>query len=149
MTLILRSKKLRCREIVFPRITQLWFQGFWLRRGRGAHRGPEPQGSLTAHLALQQVLSDSRFCGGLEVLAEWAPGLSHLRLSCNPIKDTGALKPLVRLRAMGQAGGQAGSWVQVGQVQRVPRSPCCPSQEKLKGLQNLELFGFEESQQLR
>ncbi|XP_065729904.1 acidic leucine-rich nuclear phosphoprotein 32 family member A-like [Phocoena phocoena] len=63
----------------------------------------------------KQVLSDSRFCGGLEVLAEWAPGLSHLRLSCNPIKDTGALKPL----------------------------------EKLKGLQNLELFGFEESQQLR
>ena len=46
------------------------------------------------------------------MVAAWSPGLSYLGLSCNPIKNTGALKPLVRPRMEGQAVRLLG--VQVG-----------------------------------
>ena len=50
--------------------------------------------------------------GGLEMVAVWSRGLSYLGLSCNPIKNTGGLKPLVRPRMEGKAVWLLG--VQVG-----------------------------------
>lgn len=49
---------------------------------------------------------------------------------------------------MGQAGGQTGPLVEVGQVLRAPKPPYCPSQENLKGFWNLELLTFDETLQL-
>uniref|UniRef100_F6TWN9 Acidic leucine-rich nuclear phosphoprotein 32 family member n=1 Tax=Ornithorhynchus anatinus TaxID=9258 RepID=F6TWN9_ORNAN len=42
-------------------------------------------------------LSDNRICGGLEVLAERTPNLTHLNLSGNKIKDINTLEPLKKL----------------------------------------------------
>ncbi|XP_009582990.1 PREDICTED: acidic leucine-rich nuclear phosphoprotein 32 family member A-like, partial [Fulmarus glacialis] len=39
-------------------------------------------------------LSDNRISGGLEVLAEKCPNLTHLNLSGNKIKDLGTIEPL-------------------------------------------------------
>lgn len=44
---------------------------------------------------LQLELSDNRISGGLEVLAEKCPNLTHLNLSGNKIKDLGTIEPLV------------------------------------------------------
>uniref|UniRef100_A0A672Q4P7 Acidic leucine-rich nuclear phosphoprotein 32 family member n=1 Tax=Sinocyclocheilus grahami TaxID=75366 RepID=A0A672Q4P7_SINGR len=41
-------------------------------------------------------LSDNRISGGLEVLAEKCPNLTHLNLSGNKIKDLSTIEPLVR-----------------------------------------------------
>uniref|UniRef100_A0A8C9EZF5 Acidic leucine-rich nuclear phosphoprotein 32 family member n=1 Tax=Pavo cristatus TaxID=9049 RepID=A0A8C9EZF5_PAVCR len=43
-------------------------------------------------------LSDNRISGGLEVLAERTPNLTHLNLSGNKIKDINTLEPLVSER---------------------------------------------------
>ncbi|RXM93945.1 Acidic leucine-rich nuclear phosphoprotein 32 family member A [Acipenser ruthenus] len=40
-------------------------------------------------------LSDNRISGGLEVLAEKCPNLTHLNLSGNKIKDLSTIEPLV------------------------------------------------------
>ncbi|NWI38561.1 AN32A protein, partial [Picathartes gymnocephalus] len=40
-------------------------------------------------------LSDNRISGGLEVLAEKCPNLTHLNLSGNKLKDLGTIEPLV------------------------------------------------------
>ncbi|KAM6409594.1 acidic leucine-rich nuclear phosphoprotein 32 family member A isoform 2-T2 [Rhynochetos jubatus] len=42
-------------------------------------------------------LSDNRISGGLEVLAEKCPNLTHLNLSGNKIKDLGTMEPLKKL----------------------------------------------------
>ncbi|XP_067872517.1 acidic leucine-rich nuclear phosphoprotein 32 family member B-like isoform X2 [Heterodontus francisci] len=42
-------------------------------------------------------LSDNRISGGLEVLAERTPSLTHLNLSGNKIKDINTLEPLKKL----------------------------------------------------
>ncbi|NXS05502.1 AN32B protein, partial [Oxylabes madagascariensis] len=42
-------------------------------------------------------LSDNRISGGLEVLAEKTPNLTHLNLSGNKIKDINTLEPLKKL----------------------------------------------------
>ncbi|KAJ7308202.1 hypothetical protein JRQ81_008721 [Phrynocephalus forsythii] len=42
-------------------------------------------------------LSDNRILGGLEVLAEKTPNLTHLNLSGNKIKDINTLEPLKKL----------------------------------------------------
>ncbi|MBN3303802.1 AN32B protein, partial [Amia calva] len=42
-------------------------------------------------------LSDNRISGGLDVLAEKLPNLTHLNLSGNKLKDISTLEPLVRL----------------------------------------------------
>ncbi|KFV07906.1 Acidic leucine-rich nuclear phosphoprotein 32 family member B, partial [Pterocles gutturalis] len=42
-------------------------------------------------------LSDNRISGGLEVLAERTPNLTHLNLSSNKIKDINTLEPLKKL----------------------------------------------------
>ncbi|XP_069480371.1 acidic leucine-rich nuclear phosphoprotein 32 family member B-like [Ambystoma mexicanum] len=42
-------------------------------------------------------LSDNRISGGLEVLAEKTPCLTHLNLSGNKIKDINTLEPLKKL----------------------------------------------------
>ncbi|XP_064013941.1 acidic leucine-rich nuclear phosphoprotein 32 family member A isoform X1 [Pogoniulus pusillus] len=42
-------------------------------------------------------LSDNRVSGGLEVLAEKCPNLTHLNLSGNKIKDLGTIEPLKKL----------------------------------------------------
>nr|XP_009931690.1 PREDICTED: acidic leucine-rich nuclear phosphoprotein 32 family member A [Opisthocomus hoazin] len=42
-------------------------------------------------------LSDNRISGGLEVLAEKCPNLTHLNLSGNKIKDLGTIEPLKKL----------------------------------------------------
>ncbi len=44
----------------------------------------------------QLELSDNRISGGLEVLAEKCPTLTHLNLSGNKIKDLSTIEPLVR-----------------------------------------------------
>lgn len=44
---------------------------------------------------LQLELSDNRISGGLEVLAEKCPNLTHLNLSGNKIKDLSTIEPLV------------------------------------------------------
>lgn len=43
----------------------------------------------------QLELSDNRISGGLEVLAEKCPNLTHLNLSGNKIKDLSTIEPLV------------------------------------------------------
>ncbi|NXU90650.1 AN32B protein, partial [Xiphorhynchus elegans] len=45
----------------------------------------------------QLELSDNRISGGLEVLAEKTPNLTHLNLSGNKIKDINTLEPLKKL----------------------------------------------------
>ncbi|KAG8594001.1 hypothetical protein GDO81_001029 [Engystomops pustulosus] len=45
-------------------------------------------------------LSDNRISGGLEVLAEKTPNLTHLNLSGNKIKDINTLEPLLPLMAL-------------------------------------------------
>ncbi|XP_075570265.1 acidic leucine-rich nuclear phosphoprotein 32 family member A isoform X4 [Pelecanus crispus] len=42
-------------------------------------------------------LSDNRISGGLEVLAEKCPNLTHLNLSGNKIRDLGTIEPLKKL----------------------------------------------------
>lgn len=46
-------------------------------------------------LVRQLELSDNRISGGLEVLAEKCPNLTHLNLSGNKIKDLSTIEPLV------------------------------------------------------
>uniref|UniRef100_A0A8C2RH84 Acidic leucine-rich nuclear phosphoprotein 32 family member n=1 Tax=Capra hircus TaxID=9925 RepID=A0A8C2RH84_CAPHI len=41
-------------------------------------------------------LSDDRICGGLDMLAEKLPNLTHLNLSGNKLKDISTLEPLVK-----------------------------------------------------
>lgn len=43
----------------------------------------------------QLELSDNRISGGLDVLAEKLPNLTHLNLSGNKLKDISTLEPLV------------------------------------------------------
>lgn len=58
---------------------------------------------------LQLELSDNRISGGLEVLAEKCPNLTHLNLSGNKIKDLSTIEPLVsRLGPSLCAGRKAG-----------------------------------------
>uniref|UniRef100_A0A3B4VCR7 Acidic leucine-rich nuclear phosphoprotein 32 family member n=1 Tax=Seriola dumerili TaxID=41447 RepID=A0A3B4VCR7_SERDU len=45
-------------------------------------------------------LSDNRISGGLEVLAEKCPNLTHLNLSGNKIKDLSTIEPLTRRSTM-------------------------------------------------
>lgn len=45
-------------------------------------------------------LSDNRISGGLEVLAEKCPNLTHLNLSGNKIKDLGTIEPLKKLDSL-------------------------------------------------
>ncbi|XP_075719358.1 acidic leucine-rich nuclear phosphoprotein 32 family member B-like isoform X2 [Rhinoderma darwinii] len=45
-------------------------------------------------------LSDNRISGGLEVLAERTPNLTHLNLSGNKIKDINTLEPLKKLNPL-------------------------------------------------
>ncbi|XP_069079018.1 acidic leucine-rich nuclear phosphoprotein 32 family member A isoform X1 [Pleurodeles waltl] len=45
-------------------------------------------------------LSDNRISGGLEVLAEKCPNLTHLNLSGNKIKDLGTIEPLKKLETL-------------------------------------------------
>lgn len=122
-----------------PAITQWWFQSFWLRRGSSGGPGAPGCPHGPSGNAPQLVLSDSCLSGGLEVLEERTPSLGHLSLSCDPIQDTEALRPLVRLQAVGSRWARSYG---------CPNLPYCPSQEKLKGLWNLELFNFKETQQL-
>lgn len=53
----------------------------------------------------QLELSDNRISGGLEVLAEKCPNLTHLNLSGNKIKDLSTIEPLVSPRNM-RGGGK-------------------------------------------
>lgn len=45
--------------------------------------------------SLQLELSENRISGGLDVLAEKLPNLTHLNLSGNKLKDIDTLEPLV------------------------------------------------------
>lgn len=45
-------------------------------------------------------LSDNNISGGLEVLAEKCPSLTHLNLSGNRIKDLGTIEPLKKLESL-------------------------------------------------
>ncbi|XP_037390456.1 acidic leucine-rich nuclear phosphoprotein 32 family member A isoform X4 [Pygocentrus nattereri] len=45
-------------------------------------------------------LSDNRISGGLEVLAEKCPNLTHLNLSGNKIKDLSTIEPLKKLESL-------------------------------------------------
>ncbi|XP_036391699.1 acidic leucine-rich nuclear phosphoprotein 32 family member A [Megalops cyprinoides] len=45
-------------------------------------------------------LSDNRISGGLEVLAERCPNLTHLNLSGNKIKDLSTMEPLKKLESL-------------------------------------------------
>ncbi|XP_065277990.1 acidic leucine-rich nuclear phosphoprotein 32 family member B isoform X3 [Emys orbicularis] len=49
------------------------------------------------HKLRKLELSDNRISGGLEVLAERTPNLTHLNLSGNKIKDINTLEPLKKL----------------------------------------------------
>uniref|UniRef100_A0A8C9L778 Acidic leucine-rich nuclear phosphoprotein 32 family member n=1 Tax=Pavo cristatus TaxID=9049 RepID=A0A8C9L778_PAVCR len=60
-------------------------------------------------------LSDNRISGGLEVLAERTPNLTHLNLSGNKIKDINTLEPLafaLSSRLCGCERPDLGSWPQ-------------------------------------
>lgn len=57
-------------------------------------------------LIFQLELSDNRISGGLDVLAERTPSLTHLNLSGNKIKDINTLEPLVRNWQMMKIEGQ-------------------------------------------
>lgn len=50
--------------------------------------------AITSRL-FQLELSDNRISGGLDVLAEKLPNLTHLNLSGNKLKDISTLEPLV------------------------------------------------------
>ena len=45
-------------------------------------------------------LSDNRICGGLDMLAEKLPDLTHLNLSGNKLKDISTLEPLKKLECL-------------------------------------------------
>lgn len=45
---------------------------------------------------MQIDLSDNKIADGLDTLVKQAPGITHLHLAGNKIKDVDALKPLVR-----------------------------------------------------
>jgi acidic leucine-rich nuclear phosphoprotein 32 family protein A/C/D len=45
-------------------------------------------------------LSDNKIADGLDTLVKRAPGLTHLHLAGNKIKDVDALKPLAELKAL-------------------------------------------------
>uniref|UniRef100_A0A4W2F7A1 Acidic leucine-rich nuclear phosphoprotein 32 family member n=1 Tax=Bos indicus x Bos taurus TaxID=30522 RepID=A0A4W2F7A1_BOBOX len=45
-------------------------------------------------------LSDNRICGGLDMLAEKLPNLTHLNLSGNKLKDISTLEPLKKLECL-------------------------------------------------
>lgn len=47
------------------------------------------------YIFLQLELSDNRIFGGLDMLAEKLPNLTHLNLSGNKLKDISTLEPLV------------------------------------------------------
>lgn len=47
------------------------------------------------YVLLQLELSDNRIFGGLDMLAEKLPNLTHLNLSGNKLKDISTLEPLV------------------------------------------------------
>ncbi|XP_035579078.1 acidic leucine-rich nuclear phosphoprotein 32 family member D [Zalophus californianus] len=49
------------------------------------------------HKLKKLELSDNRISGGLEVLAEKCPNLTHLNLSGNKIKDLSTIEPLKKL----------------------------------------------------
>lgn len=51
--------------------------------------------TVVALFSPQLELSDNRISGGLEVLAEKCPNLTHLNLSGNKIKDLSTIEPLV------------------------------------------------------
>lgn len=51
---------------------------------------------LFLSFVFQLELSDNRISGGLDVLAEKLPNLTHLNLSGNKLKDISTLEPLVR-----------------------------------------------------
>lgn len=52
-------------------------------------------GVCYVHFLLQLELSDNRIFGGLDMLAEKLPNLTHLNLSGNKLKDISTLEPLV------------------------------------------------------
>ncbi|XP_063505818.1 acidic leucine-rich nuclear phosphoprotein 32 family member B isoform X1 [Pongo pygmaeus] len=51
-------------------------------------------------------LSENRIFGGLDMLAEKLPNLTHLNLSGNKLKDISTLEPLTESRSVAQAGVQ-------------------------------------------
>lgn len=53
------------------------------------------------YILLQLELSDNRIFGGLDMLAEKLPNLTHLNLSGNKLKDISTLEPLVSKRGLG------------------------------------------------
>lgn len=53
---------------------------------------------FTNQLDEQLELSDNRISGGLEVLADKCPNLTHLNLSGNKIKDLSTIEPLVSMK---------------------------------------------------
>lgn len=56
-------------------------------------------GRILKNVCLSQLeLSDNRISGGLDVLAEKLPNLTHLDLSGNKLKDISTLEPLVCVR---------------------------------------------------
>lgn len=76
-------KKLKKVESIFATLNQVWcllVSGF---------------ASFDCWLVRQLELSDNRISGGLEVLAEKCPNLTHLNLSGNKIKDLSTIEPLV------------------------------------------------------
>lgn len=64
----------------------------------------------------QLELSDNRISGGLEVLAEKCPNLTHLNLSGNKIKDLSTIEPLVSPRNIGGEGQHSKQLVVVYQT---------------------------------
>lgn len=68
---------------------------------RGGELNPEmcklPAGLISPFTVIQLELSDNRISGGLDVLAEKLPNLTHLNLSGNKLKDISTLEPLVCL----------------------------------------------------
>ncbi len=50
---------------------------------------------ICVYVHFQLELSDNRISGGLDVLAEKLPNLTHLNLSGNKLKDISTLEPLV------------------------------------------------------
>lgn len=50
---------------------------------------------ISIYFSPQLELSDNRISGGLDVLAEKLPNLTHLNLSGNKLKDISTLEPLV------------------------------------------------------
>lgn len=61
----------------------------------------------------QLELSDNRISGGLEVLADKCPNLTHLNLSGNKIKDLSTIEPLVSeiLKCLDKKPNIQSSWL--------------------------------------